>query len=88
MQTETDQESRHNVQRLIAGDVPIYLVAGALLAISIGLFWAYDVGRLKPGTAYAKSLPDQHAVDGARIPTLAEVFALVMDSVPGAYVIA
>jgi glycerophosphoryl diester phosphodiesterase len=37
----------------------------------------YDVGRLKPGTAYAKSLPEQRAVDGATIPTLAEVFALV-----------
>ena len=37
----------------------------------------YDVGRLKPGTAYAKSFPEQRAVDGARIPTLAELFDLV-----------
>ncbi len=36
----------------------------------------YDVGRLKPGTAYAASLPEQRSHDGARIPTLAEVFAL------------
>jgi glycerophosphoryl diester phosphodiesterase len=37
----------------------------------------YDVGRLKPGTAYAKGLPEQRAVDGATIPTLAEVFEVV-----------
>jgi glycerophosphoryl diester phosphodiesterase len=37
----------------------------------------YDVGRLKPGSAYAASLPEQRAIDGARIPTLAELFGLV-----------
>src|SRR5262245_11484390 len=37
----------------------------------------YDVGRLKPGTRYADSYPEQKPVDGARIPALAEVFALV-----------
>jgi glycerophosphoryl diester phosphodiesterase len=37
----------------------------------------YDVGRLKPGTAYAARLPEQRPRDGARIPTLAEVFELV-----------
>ena len=36
----------------------------------------YDVGRLKPGTDYAAQFPAQAAVDGARIPRLAEVFAL------------
>jgi glycerophosphoryl diester phosphodiesterase len=36
----------------------------------------YDVGRLKPGTAYAASLLEQRPQDGARIPTLVEVFAL------------
>jgi glycerophosphoryl diester phosphodiesterase len=40
----------------------------------------YDVGRLKPGTAYAASLPEQRPHDGARIPTLAEVFELVRRS--------
>jgi glycerophosphoryl diester phosphodiesterase len=40
----------------------------------------YDVGRLKPATAYAKRWPDQRAVDGARIPRLADVFALVKKS--------
>lgn len=37
----------------------------------------YDVGRLKPGTEYAKGFPEQQPVDGARIPALAELFALV-----------
>ncbi len=37
----------------------------------------YDVGRLKPGSAYAKAFPHQQAMDGARMPTLAAVFELV-----------
>ncbi len=36
----------------------------------------YDVGRLKPDTEYAKRLPEQRAIDGQRIPTLAELFML------------
>jgi glycerophosphoryl diester phosphodiesterase len=36
----------------------------------------YDVGRIKPGSAYASRFPRQQAVDGARIPRLADVFAL------------
>jgi len=37
----------------------------------------YDVGRLKPGTDYARSFPEQRPADGARIPPLAELFDLV-----------
>jgi glycerophosphoryl diester phosphodiesterase len=40
----------------------------------------YDVGRLKPGTAYAAGLPQQRPVDGARIPALTEVFALAKET--------
>lgn len=40
----------------------------------------YDVGRLKPGSEYAKSFPDQAAVDGTTIPTLAELFELAKAS--------
>jgi glycerophosphoryl diester phosphodiesterase len=40
----------------------------------------YDVGRLKPGTRYAAAYPQQQAVDGARIPKLADLFALVRRS--------
>jgi glycerophosphoryl diester phosphodiesterase len=37
----------------------------------------YDVGRINPASTYAKRHPLQVAVDGTRIPRLAEVFALV-----------
>ena len=40
----------------------------------------YDVGRIRPDSAYAKQFPDQHAVPGTPIPTLREVFALVRKS--------
>ncbi|MCC6609556.1 MAG: glycerophosphodiester phosphodiesterase [Burkholderiales bacterium] len=36
----------------------------------------YDVGRIRPGSGYGKRFPDQVPVDGARIPRLADVFAL------------
>jgi glycerophosphoryl diester phosphodiesterase len=38
---------------------------------------AYDVGRLRPGSDYGRNYPDQQPVDGARIPRLADLFALV-----------
>ena len=34
---------------------------------------AYDVGRIRPGSEYAKRFPHQQAVDGSRIPRLSEV---------------
>ena len=40
----------------------------------------YDVGRLDPRSRYAQQWPRQVAVDGERIPTLAEVVALVRAS--------
>jgi glycerophosphoryl diester phosphodiesterase len=40
----------------------------------------YDVGRLKPASAYAKRWPEQRPADGTRIPRLADVFALVKKS--------
>jgi glycerophosphoryl diester phosphodiesterase len=40
----------------------------------------YDVGRLKPGSDYARRYPQQRAEDGARIPRLSDVFALVRKS--------
>ena len=40
----------------------------------------YDVGRLKPGSEYASRHPQQQAADGARIPALAALFALVKKS--------
>jgi glycerophosphoryl diester phosphodiesterase len=40
----------------------------------------YDVGRLKPGTRYAEQYPAQQPSDGARLPRLEELFALVKKS--------
>lgn len=40
----------------------------------------YDVGQLRPGSAYAAQFPDQVSIPGTRIPTLAEVIALVRRS--------
>jgi glycerophosphoryl diester phosphodiesterase len=40
----------------------------------------YDVGRLNPANAYAKRWPEQRPADGARIPRLADLFALVRKS--------
>jgi glycerophosphoryl diester phosphodiesterase len=38
---------------------------------------SYDVGRLRPGSAYAARFPEQRPRDGERIPRLADVLALV-----------
>jgi glycerophosphoryl diester phosphodiesterase len=40
----------------------------------------FDVGRLKPGTPYALRHAQQQAIDGARIPRLSDLFALVRKS--------
>src|SRR5262245_33729930 len=40
----------------------------------------YDVGRLNPRSRYAQQFPQQVAVDGERVPTLAEVIALARAS--------
>ena len=37
----------------------------------------YDIGRLNPASAYARSFPEQRAEDGERFPTLEQLFALV-----------
>lgn len=37
---------------------------------------AHDVGRIRPGTRYAATFPDQVPVDGARVPTLDAVLRL------------
>jgi glycerophosphoryl diester phosphodiesterase len=40
----------------------------------------YDVGQIRPGSDYAARFPEQLSIPGTRIPTLAEVFALVRRS--------
>lgn len=40
----------------------------------------YDVGQIRPDSAYSRQFPDQRALPGTRIPTLRELFALVRKS--------
>jgi glycerophosphoryl diester phosphodiesterase len=48
----------------------------AIRSLTLKELKQYDVGRLKPGTAYAAAFPLQQPIDGARIPALSEVFEL------------
>jgi glycerophosphoryl diester phosphodiesterase len=48
----------------------------AIRTLTLADLRQYDVGRLKPGTAYAAAFPLQQPVDGARIPALSELFGL------------
>ena len=52
----------------------------AIAQLTFAELQQYDVGRLKPGTEYAKQFPDQVAVDGTRIPKLSDLFDLVKKS--------
>lgn len=47
----------------------------AIRTLTLQELQRFDVGRLKPGTRYAGQWPAQSAVDGTRIPTLAQLFA-------------
>ncbi len=47
----------------------------AVRSLSYAALRAFDVGRARPGSAAAQAHPAQMPFDGARIPTLAEVFA-------------
>lgn len=52
----------------------------AIVELTYAELQRYDVGRIKPGTEYARSFPDQQAVDGTRVPRLADLFDLVRKS--------
>jgi len=41
---------------------------------------SFDVGRIRPGSDYARRFPEQEPADGARLPTLAEVVALTREA--------
>ena len=46
-------------------------------SLTLAQLQAHDVGRIQPGTPYARTFESQQPVDGTRIPTLAQVFDLV-----------
>jgi glycerophosphoryl diester phosphodiesterase len=48
-------------------------------ALTYGELRAYDIGRLRPGSGYGARYQEQTPVDGAKIPRLEDVFALVRD---------
>jgi glycerophosphoryl diester phosphodiesterase len=50
------------------------------IKLSLATVKTYDVGQIRPDSAYAKGFAQQHAIPGTRIPTLAEVIALVRKS--------
>jgi len=47
----------------------------AILSLGAEALGGYDIGRAKPGSRVAKNFPQQAALDGVRIPTLAAVLA-------------
>lgn len=49
----------------------------AIVDLTADALGAYDVGRIRPGTAYARQFPDQQPVDGTRIPRLSELVEAV-----------
>ncbi len=52
----------------------------AILELTYAELQRYDVGRLNPATNYGKPFPAQKAIDGTRIPRLADLFELVRKS--------
>jgi glycerophosphoryl diester phosphodiesterase len=52
----------------------------AIHSLTLAELRHFDVGRLKPGTKYARQFDQQTPADGARIPTLAELFELAKAS--------
>ena len=48
-----------------------------LHSLTLAQLQTYDVGRINPDTAYAKTFSSQQPVDGTRVPTLAALFARV-----------
>jgi glycerophosphoryl diester phosphodiesterase len=55
--------------------------APTIHSLSFAELQSYDVGRIRPGSGYARRFPHQKPIDGARIPRLAELFAIVPPSV-------
>jgi len=48
-----------------------------IFALTYAQLQSHDVGRIRPGSAYAAQFPQQQPVDGERIPRLADVLTLV-----------
>jgi glycerophosphoryl diester phosphodiesterase len=51
----------------------------ALNSLTLEALRRYDVGRLRPGTRYAQTYPEQQAVEGERIPSFDELVGLLAE---------
>jgi glycerophosphoryl diester phosphodiesterase len=60
--------------RWLAADGPPFI------ELDVAELGGYDVGRLNPASNYGAQWPEQHPVDGERIPTLAALFALARNA--------
>jgi glycerophosphoryl diester phosphodiesterase len=67
---------------LARGPDGVYVAAPGTpyVKLSLAEVKQYDVGQIRPGSSYAAKFPHQLSIPGTRIPTLAEVIALVRRS--------
>jgi glycerophosphoryl diester phosphodiesterase len=70
---------------LARGPDGVYIAPPGIPFVQLSLeqVWKYDVGQIRPGSAYAAQFPEQRPVPGTRIPTLRQVFRLVRKSGDG-----
>jgi glycerophosphoryl diester phosphodiesterase len=54
--------------------------APTIFSMTYGELQRYDVGRIRPGSEYARRFPHQQPIDGTRIPRLRDLFELTRDS--------
>ena len=54
--------------------------APTINSLTFNQLMTYDVGRIRPGSEYARRFPHQKPVDGARIPRLRDLFELAAGS--------
>ena len=59
---------------------PTHTPSAPIATMSFDELQRYDIGRLKPGSRYGGNYPQQQAIDGTRIPRLADLFDLVKRS--------
>jgi glycerophosphoryl diester phosphodiesterase len=73
-----DPELNPDLTRDARGDF-LSATGPAIVGLTFAQLQSYDVGRLKPGSAYAVRFPAQQPVDGERIPRLRDVLTLARD---------
>lgn len=54
--------------------------APTIYSLTFAELQKYDVGRIRPGSEYAKRFPHQKPLDGTRIPRLADLFSMTKQS--------